>query len=132
MTSVPALEGIKTRAAGLTDLCPDYMARGIRHLARNCDLDCPTHGEDGVETCQVPERGDGERLAKALADLPKLTAALDAVLATADDLDTQARDLNAKADAMTDPMFMHRARSRADAYSRIAGDLRRNITEALS
>ena len=132
MTPIAALEGIKTRAAGLTKLCPDYMARGIRHLERNCDLGCPAHQDDDVANCQTPKRGDGERLAKALADLPKLAGALEAVLATADGLDFQARVLNEKADAMTDPQSIHRARSRADAYTRIAGDLRRNITDALS
>lgn len=63
---------------------------------------------------------------------PQIKVALDAVLATADGLDEQARVLHEKADAMTDPEFIHRARSRADAYTRITGDLRRNITDALS
>lgn len=75
----------------------------------------------------------GMRYADQLAheDAPKMTAALDAVEATAAGLEAQAKDLHTKADAMTDPVFMHRARSRADAYIRIAGDLRRNINDAL-
>lgn len=131
-THITALENIKERTAGLTGLCADYMQRSIRHLQRNCEIECPIHAEDPEALCQQPELHDGARIAAVLADQPKMTAALDAVLATADDLDKQAHDLYAKADRMTDPMFMHRARSRADAYIRIAQDLRRNITDALS
>lgn len=65
-------------------------------------------------------------------DAPKMTAALDAVEATVASLEAQANDLYTKADKMTEPMYMHRARSRADAYVRIAGDLRRNINDALA
>ena len=65
------LDEIAKRAEGLTNLCPEYLRAGIRHLQRNCDMDCSVHDADW-ESCEQPDRYDGERMAKALADIPWL------------------------------------------------------------
>lgn len=65
------LDEIAKRSEGLTNLCPEYLRAGIRHLQRNCDMDCSVHDEDW-EACEQPDRYDGERIAKALADIPWL------------------------------------------------------------
>lgn len=74
MTAVDLLAPIREQAEDLTDLCPEYMSQGIRHLQRNCDLGCYTHDDDD---CNQPGRYDGERMANALASIPRLLAALD-------------------------------------------------------
>jgi hypothetical protein len=80
MTARDVLDGIKAGSAGLMDLCAEHLRQSIRHVQRNCDIDCNTH-EDTWDDCKQPERGDGERMAAALASIPRLTAAVDAVLA---------------------------------------------------
>lgn len=74
------LDEIKARSEGLTDLCEGYMARGIRHLQRNCELGCPTHAEeDETAACNEPGTYSGDRMAAVLRDHAKLVAALEAV-----------------------------------------------------
>lgn len=77
------LDEIAKRSEGLTNLCPEYLRAGIRHLQRNCDMECFVHGDDW-EACEQPDRYDGERIAKALADIPWLLAEVER-LTTAND-----------------------------------------------
>jgi hypothetical protein len=83
VTAREVLDGIKAEAKGLTDLCAEHLRQSIRHVQRNCDIDCNTH-EDDYSECHQPERSDGERMAKSLGNIARLTAALEAVLARAD------------------------------------------------
>ncbi|WP_066303279.1 hypothetical protein [Arthrobacter luteolus] len=76
MSTNTALDDIKNRVEGLSDLCPEYMHLAIRNSVRNCDFDCQRHGEE--EDCG-PGQSDGARIAHSLADVPKLLAALEAV-----------------------------------------------------
>lgn len=77
-----ALAPMKTRSEGLTDLCAEHLRQGIRHLNRNCSIECNVHPDDDeTDACNQPERHDGDRMATALADLPRLFAAVDAVAA---------------------------------------------------
>lgn len=71
---------VRSLLAGITDLCPEHLRQSIRHVQRNCDIDCNVH--DAVETwdeCKQPDRAAGERMALALASIPHLLARLDAV-----------------------------------------------------
>jgi hypothetical protein len=80
ITAVDALAPMRARAEGLTDLCAEHLRQGIRHLNRNCHIECNVHEDvDEPDACKQPERHDGDRMAAALADLPKLFAAVDAV-----------------------------------------------------
>jgi hypothetical protein len=78
---VEALAPMRARSEGLTDLCAEHLRQGIRHLNRNCHIECNVHEDDIDEpaACKQPARGDGDRMAAALADLPKLFAAVEAV-----------------------------------------------------
>ena len=76
MSTNTALDQIKARVEGLSNLCPEYMHLAIRNSVRNCDFDCQAHGEE--EDCG-PGQSDGARIAHSLADVPKLLAALEAV-----------------------------------------------------
>ena len=87
MSTNTALEQIKTRAEKFADLCPDYMYRAIRHLERNCDVECEAAEEDENHVCNHPDRYEGEDMAKVLADVPKLLAALEAVEEVAQQLE---------------------------------------------
>jgi hypothetical protein len=79
-TAVDALAPMRARAEGLTDLCAEHLRQGIRHLNRNCSIECNVHPDDEeTDACRQPERHDGDRMAAALADLPTLFAAVDAV-----------------------------------------------------
>lgn len=79
-TAVDALAPMRARAEGLTDLCAEHLRQGIRHLQRNCHIECNVHQDDDeTDACKQPARGDGDRMAAALADLPKLFAAVEAV-----------------------------------------------------
>jgi hypothetical protein len=80
VTARDVLDGIKASSAGLSDLCAEHLRQSIRHVQRNCDIDCNTH-EDTWDDCKQPDRGDGERMAAALASIPRMIAAVDAVLA---------------------------------------------------
>lgn len=80
MSTNTALDQIKNRIEGLSNLCPEYMHLAIRNSVRNCDFDCQAHGEE--EDCG-PGQSDGARIAHSLADVPKLLAALEAVEARA-------------------------------------------------
>ena len=80
MSTNTALDQIKNRVEGLSDLCPEYMHLAIRNSVRNCDFDCQAHREE--EDCG-PGQSDGARIAHSLADVPKLLAALEAVEALA-------------------------------------------------
>lgn len=68
------LDDIKGRAEKFANLCPDYMAQGIRHLERNCDLDCHAEVQNPYHDCTRPDKYDGEDMAKALGDLAALVA----------------------------------------------------------
>jgi hypothetical protein len=65
------LDAIEDRAKGLTDLCAEHLRQSIRHVQRNCDIDCNVH-EDETEwdACKQPDRYDGHRMAAVLADVP--------------------------------------------------------------
>lgn len=76
MSTNTALDQIKNRVEGLSDLCPEYMHLAIRNSVRNCDFDCQAHGEE--EDCG-PGQSDGARIAHSLGDVPKLLTALEAV-----------------------------------------------------
>lgn len=71
------IEEIEARAEGLTDLCAEHLRQSIRHVQRNCDIECSEHGEgEDWDACKQPDRYDGGRIAKALADIPYLLAEL--------------------------------------------------------
>jgi hypothetical protein len=73
------LDQIRARSEGLTDLCQEYMRQIIRHVQRNCDIECNEHEDSDWGTCKQPDRYDGDRMAAVLADVPRLLAALNAV-----------------------------------------------------
>jgi hypothetical protein len=83
------LDEIEARAKGLTDLCTEYLRLSIRHVQRNCDIDCDVHGDD-YDACKQPDRYDGARMATALADIPALLNAVKEVRELANYLDTLA------------------------------------------
>ncbi|MEO3931384.1 hypothetical protein WMO79_01030 [Micrococcaceae bacterium Sec7.4] len=75
-----AMAPMRARSEGLTNLCAEYLRQGVRHLNRNCHIECNVHEDDeDTDACNQPERHDGDRMASALADLPTLFAAVDAV-----------------------------------------------------
>ena len=85
MTAREVLDGIKASSEGLTDLCAEHLRQSIRHVQRNCDIDCNTHEDEPTwDDCKQPDRYDGERMAVALAGIPRLIAAVEGVLAQAD------------------------------------------------
>lgn len=85
------LYDIRERAQGLTELCPEHLRQSIRHVQRNCDISCNVHDADPYDhDCKQPDRYDGDRMAAALADIPRLITALGAVELTARYLDTLA------------------------------------------
>lgn len=59
--------------------CRDYLYAGIRHLQRNCDVECPEHGNTDEE-CIRPTRYDGDRIADALSDGLKLLEIVEELL----------------------------------------------------
>ena len=75
---------VRSLLAGITDLCPEHLRQSIRHVQRNCDIECNVHttGPDW-EDCKQPDRAAGERMALALASITHLLARLDAVEALA-------------------------------------------------
>ena len=74
-TTTEILAAIEARAEGLTDLCAEHLRQSIRHVQRNCDMECNVHeSEESWYDCNQPDRGDGERMAAALADIPILIA----------------------------------------------------------
>lgn len=74
MTATTArLDAIEARAEGLTDLCAEHLRQSIRHVQRNCDIDCNIHEDETTwDDCKQPDRGDGDRMAAVLADIPDL------------------------------------------------------------
>lgn len=48
---------------GDREWCPDWLHGGIRHLVRNCDIECLTH-EDSVHLCGRPHRYAGKHVAR--------------------------------------------------------------------
>ena len=75
MTATDQLAAIQARAEGLTDLCAEHLRQSIRHVQRNCDLDCNIHEDENTwDDCKQPDRYDGDRMAAALADIPALLA----------------------------------------------------------
>ncbi len=63
---------IKRVIADLEDLplplCESYMYEAIRHVMRNCDIECPEHCSE----CTTPNRHDGSRMARLLNAIPDL------------------------------------------------------------
>jgi hypothetical protein len=93
MTDLTArLDAIQARAEGLTNLCAEHLRQSIRHIQRNCDIDCNVHEDENTwDDCKQPDRYDGDRMAAALADIPTLLdlarkqqAAIDELLWVAD------------------------------------------------
>ena len=90
------LDAIEARSAGLTDLCAEYLRQSIRHVQRNCDIECNVHEDETQwDACKQPDRYDGDRIAAVLADIPglldlarKQQAALDAVTGRLDEWDS--------------------------------------------
>ena len=65
---------------GDVNFCPEYLHSAIRHVQRNCEIECYTPGhEDGAVSCVQPGRYDGTAMARLLAAVPALLA-----LATSD------------------------------------------------
>ena len=56
--------------------CPSYLQQGIRHLQRNCEVECGLHGDDATADCGEPGRYDGEAMANVLNSVPALVAEL--------------------------------------------------------
>jgi hypothetical protein len=81
-TTADVLAPMRARSEGLTDLCAEHLRQGIRHLQRNCHIECNVHEDDIDEpdACKQPDRHDGDRMAAALADLPRFFAAVEAVM----------------------------------------------------
>lgn len=73
------LDDIKHRAEKFANLCPDYMYRAIRHVERNCDIECAREELDENHDCIRPDRYDGEAMAVALSDLAALVAVAEEV-----------------------------------------------------
>ena len=75
------LAAIRTDLAelGNVNYCPDYMYQALRHVQRNCDLECGTHPWDGPDedACHSPGRYDGTAIARLLAAIPALLAAVE-------------------------------------------------------
>jgi len=68
------IERLKKDEASLADApwCEMWLSMGIRHLSRNCDLDCPN--DDPYHDCGCPGRYDGAALARMRNALPSLLA----------------------------------------------------------
>lgn len=47
----------ETAKAATPNVCLDWTWLAVRHVARNCDLECPTHGDDH-EKCNQWDRYD--------------------------------------------------------------------------
>lgn len=79
--TIPALlQPLKDRLAGFENLCPEYLRQSIRHVQRNCDIECNVHEDDAAwDACKQPDRYDGDRMAHALSKSAKLIAAIEAV-----------------------------------------------------
>lgn len=108
------LDDIKGRAEKFANLCPDYMAQGIRHLERNCDLDCHAEVQNPYHDCTRPDKYDGEDMAKALGDLAALVAVVEEVQARAEDLYETAERLHP-----TDPLTAAGLRAKARNFSEV-------------
>lgn len=69
------IERLKKDEASLADApwCEMWLSMGIRHLSRNCNLDCPN--DDPYHDCGCPGRYDGSALARIRNELPALLAA---------------------------------------------------------
>ena len=48
---------------GDADWCPDWAYSGIRHLVRNCDVECMTHEDEWGTGCGRPGRYAGAHVA---------------------------------------------------------------------
>ena len=76
----PDLSAIRAQAEGLTDLCPEHLRQSIRHVQRNCDIECNVHEDASTwDECKQPDRAAGDRMTLALAAIPGLLARLDAI-----------------------------------------------------
>ena len=77
-----AAKARETAKAATPNVCPDWTWLAVRHVARNCDLECPTHGDDH-EKCNQWDRYDDSPhmtlwhpgVALAVADLLESEAA---------------------------------------------------------
>jgi hypothetical protein len=73
---------IRARLDGLSKplrWCPSLTGAMVRHVARNCDIDCPQHDGNG-KSAECPGafgRYDGEFIAAAPNDVADLLAALE-------------------------------------------------------
>jgi hypothetical protein len=55
------------------DLCERYLYEAIRHVERNCYIECPEHDtEESRLRCNNPARHDGARMARLLNAIPEL------------------------------------------------------------
>lgn len=57
MGKTPSFEG------GDADWCPDWLYSGIRHLVRNCDIECSKHDVEPGGDCGWPHRYAGAHIA---------------------------------------------------------------------
>lgn len=80
MTRLEAL-GLEEKEIAEGPWCEDWLGAGIRHLVKNCDLDCRTHTlRDLQDTegplpngfCEGPSKYDGTRIARLRNGLPAL------------------------------------------------------------
>ncbi|WP_344098580.1 hypothetical protein, partial [Nocardiopsis tropica] len=74
----------ETANAATDGVCPDWTRLAVRHVARNCDLECPTHGEDREECAQWDRYDDSSHMtlwhpgvARLVADMLSCAADLD-------------------------------------------------------
>lgn len=123
---------MRADSEGLTDLCPEHLRQSIRHVQRNCDIDCTDH-EDATswDACKQPDRYSGDRMARALATIPKLLAAVEAVAALADQEEAQALSYRESADRFIHGEVRSRYLDRADNHQERAARIRAALTTAL-
>lgn len=81
------LDAIRADLAELGDVnyCPAYLYQAVRHVQRNCEIECGEHGYDDESNCVEPGRYDGTAMARLLAAVPALLAAVESAHARCPD-----------------------------------------------
>ena len=73
-----ALQASSMPAGTAFPVCAPLLQAEIRHIARNCDIECPEHGEDRDAACPGTfGRYDGEHVAVLLNALPDMLEELE-------------------------------------------------------
>jgi hypothetical protein len=64
-------DDLKELSVSVGHLCPHYLYDAIRHVTRNCDMECTEHGRDCTD---MPLRDSGANIAKLVNAVPMLIA----------------------------------------------------------